>query len=492
MMLTELAEGLATARLRGADRVVTDVSHDSRMVGPGGLFAAMPGARHDGHDHVGEAEARGATAVLVQRWTDTTLPQLKVPDVRQALGHLSARVHGNPSREMTVVGVTGTNGKTTTTHLLEAAFGAAAMGTGTIGTIGVHVHGESLDGAMTTPEAPDLQRLLATMRTRGVDAVGMEVSSHGLDLRRVDGTRFAVAVFTNLSQDHLDWHGTLERYFAAKQRLFTHAFADHAVIMVGDSWSRHLLATTELPVTSVGRDVDVDVRIVEESVATTGGRARVAWNGDEFDVRTRLTGRFNLDNAVLAVVAAVQAGVDVEDALTGVAACPGVPGRMERVDAGQAFTVLVDYAHTPAALTELVGAARELVGPDGSLLLVVGAGGDRDRGKRKAMGKSAAGADTVFLTSDNPRSEEPLAIIAELRAGLEAAPEGADTTVVVEPDRRGAINDAIARARRGDVVLVAGKGHERTQQIGERVVAFDDRTVVEAALRAPSVSESQR
>jgi UDP-N-acetylmuramoyl-L-alanyl-D-glutamate--2,6-diaminopimelate ligase len=483
--LAEVAAALRRAERHGPDRVVVDATHDSRQAGRGWLFCAVPGTRSDGHDHAPVAVERGASALLVERWLDLDVPQVKVPSVRAAIGPAAAVVHDHPSRELVVVGITGTNGKTTTAYLLEGAFAAAALGTGTIGTIETRIHGASIPGVRTTPEGTDLQRLLRTMRVRGVDAVAMEVSSHGLDLRRVDGTSFAVAVYTNLSQDHLDWHGSMEAYLAAKARLFTPALSRRGVVHLDGPWARELLRLAEIPVVTVGTDADADVHIVAESCDVQGGRAELLTADGPVTVTTTLPGRFNLRNAVTAVVAAVEAGIDVAAATAGVAAAPGAPGRLQRIDHGQPFEVLVDYAHTPDAVEEVIGTVRSLLGPDGRIIVVLGAGGDRDQGKRGPMGRAAATADLAVLTSDNPRSEDPSAILRALTDGARGAvADGAPARLEVEPDRRRAIEVAVGAASPGDAVIVAGKGHEVGQELADRTVPFDDRAVCGDVLRA--------
>jgi UDP-N-acetylmuramoyl-L-alanyl-D-glutamate--2,6-diaminopimelate ligase len=480
--LSDVAAGLRRAERHGSDVELVDATHDSRQVGPGWLFCAIRGNTVDGHDHAAQAVEAGAAALLVERWLDLPVPQVRVPSVRASAGPAAAIVHGRPSDELTVVGITGTNGKTTTAYLLEGAFGAGAMGTGVIGTIETRIHGDRQPGVRTTPEGPDLQRLLRRMRTRGVDGVAMEVSSHGLDLRRVDGTHFAVAVYTNLSQDHLDWHGSMAAYLAAKARLFTPAFADRGLVHLDGPWAHELLAQAEIPVTTLGRDEGADVRIVEEVLDVDGSQARLV--GDELDVvvRTVLPGRFNLTNAATALVAAVLAGVAPEAAAAGIAACPGAPGRLERVDVGQPFTVVVDYAHTPDAVTQVLDTLRASLG-SGRMHVVLGCGGDRDREKRGPMGAAAAGADHAVLTSDNPRSEDPGSILAAMERGARAAvADGAPAAISVEVDRRAAIRLALADAAPGDVVLLAGKGHETGQEFADRTIPFDDREVARELL----------
>jgi UDP-N-acetylmuramoyl-L-alanyl-D-glutamate--2,6-diaminopimelate ligase len=487
--LSDVTAALPDAAQRGDDVDLLDATHDSRQVAPGWLFCCIVGAQRDGHDHAADAVERGAAALLVDRWLDLPVPQVRVPDVRVATGPAAAAVHGRPSEQLTVVGVTGTNGKTTTTALLEGAFAAAGVGTGVIGTVATRIHGEPVPGVRTTPEGTDLQRLLRTMHTRGVDAVAIEVSSHGLDLHRVDGTRVEVALYTNLSQDHLDWHGSMEAYFAAKARLFTPTFTDRGVVHLDGPWGRALRDRAEVPVTTFGTDDDADHRVVDVRTDVTGGHATVVGpDGRRIEVRTGLLGAFNVDNAVGAVLAAEAAGIPLEAAVAGVAAATGPPGRVERVDVGQDHTVLVDYAHTPDALTQLIASVRAVLDGEGRVHVVIGCGGDRDRGKRPAMGAAAVTADVAVLTSDNPRSEDPLAILAAVEAGArDALASGAEATLVVEPDRRAAIARALAGASAGDVVLVAGKGHETGQELGDRTLPFDDREVVRDLLTSREV-----
>jgi UDP-N-acetylmuramoyl-L-alanyl-D-glutamate--2,6-diaminopimelate ligase len=485
--LSDVAAALRRAERHGPDVELVDASHDSRQVGPGWLFCAIRGRTADGHEHAAAALGSGAAALLVERWLDLPVPQVKVPSVRAAAGPAAAVVQGRPSEALTVVGITGTNGKTTTAYLLEGAFAAAALGTGVIGTIETRIHGETQPGVRTTPEGPDLQRLLRRMRTRGVDAVAMEVSSHGLDLRRVDGTSFAVAAYTNLSQDHLDWHGSMDAYLAAKARLFTPGLSARGIVHFDGPWAGRLLDLVEIPVTTFGRpgSGDADVYLVDERSGVDGTEGRLV--GPDLDVEfgTVLPGRFNLTNAATALLAAVAAGIDAEVAAAGIAACPGAPGRLERVDAGQPFAVLVDYAHSADAVTQVLRTLRGAVAEGRRLHVVLGCGGDRDREKRGPMGAAAALADRAVLTSDNPRSEDPASILAAMAAGARAAVEqGAPAEVAVEPDRREAIRLALATAGPGDVVLVAGKGHESGQEFADRTVPFDDRVVARDELAA--------
>ncbi len=492
-LLSDVVRALPRAERHGHDVELHDATHDSRQADRGWLFCAIPGARVDGHEHAAAAVERGAAALLVERWLGLDVPQVRVPSVRAATGPAAAVVHGEPSRQLAVAGITGTNGKTTVTYLLEGAFAAAALGTGVIGTVQTRIHGTPEPGVRTTPEGTDLQRLLRSMHTRGVDAVAMEVSSHGLDLRRVDGTRFAVAAYTNLSQDHLDWHGSMAAYLAAKARLFVPELSDRGIVFLDGPFADQLLEQVSIPVTTVGRRDDADLRLVDERVGLTGGTVRlvgrhpsVGGTGPPLDLElaTVLPGAFNLANAAVAAVTAIAVGVPPDVAAAGIAACPGAPGRLERV-ADEPVTVLVDYAHTPDALSEVVATVRDLLPDRARFTLVVGCGGDRDRIKRGPMGAAAAAADRAVLTSDNPRSEPPEDILAAVEAGARhAVADGAPAELVVELDRRRAIRHALEQATPGDVVVIAGKGHETTQELADRTIEFDDRVVARELLDA--------
>jgi UDP-N-acetylmuramoyl-L-alanyl-D-glutamate--2,6-diaminopimelate ligase len=345
-----------------------------------------------------------------------------------------------------------------------------------LGTIETRIDGETLPSARTTPEATDLQALFAVMVERGVDAVAMEVSSHALALGRIDGTVADVAAFTNLSQDHLDFHTDMADYFATKARLFTPALSRRGVVCVDEEWGRRLASSAEVPVTTTGAVDGAQWRRLNEATGPDGGSARLIGPDGELDVRAGLAGRFNLSNAAVAVLSLVTAGIDARSASDGVASVTTVPGRMERIEAGQRFLAVVDYAHTPDAVTLLLAEARRLV--VGRVIAVLGCGGDRDRAKRPLMGAAiATGADVAVLTSDNPRSEDPAAILAEMVAGVPA-----DHNPIVEPDRRAAIRLAVAQAGPDDAVVVAGRGHEPGQEIAGKVLPFDDRTVLREAL----------
>jgi len=461
---------------------VTDVVLDTRKVAPGALFCCVPGARVDGHDLAGKALDAGAVALVVQRPLELEAPQLVVRGVREALAPLAAAFFDHPSRRLDLVGVTGTNGKTTTTFLLEAIFRAAGRVPGVLGTVEVRIGDDRRPAIHTTPEAPDLQRLLAEMADAGVQAAAMEVSSHGLALHRVDGTRFEAAIFTNLTQDHLDFHADLDDYYLAKRRLFTPAFTPLAVVNLDDPHGRLLAATAKVAVVTTGTAADADWRAANVAASLEGTGFRLSSPAGTRPVRLRLAGQFNVANALGALAAADALGIDLDTAVAGLEALAGVPGRFERVDAGQPFTVLVDYAHTPDSLDNLLRAARAVTG--GRVIVVFGCGGDRDQAKRPLMGEIAGRlADVAVVTSDNPRSEAPEAIVDQVAEGVarSAGPGG----FLVEADRRTAIRAALAMAAPGDAVLLAGKGHEQGQEFaGGRKIPFDDRQVATEELRA--------
>ena len=473
--LRELLADLPDAQVRGdASILVSSLCYRSSEVRPGALFACVPGERADGHDFAAEAVRNGASALLVERFLPLEVSQVRVERVRAALGPVAAAFFGHPSRRLRMVGVTGTNGKTTTTYLLASIFREHGWRPGLIGTTGVRIDDRAVPFPRTTPEAPDLQGLLAEMLRAGVQAIAMEVSSHGLDQRRVDGTRFEVAVFTNLSQDHLDYHASMQEYLAAKARLFTPALSDRAVVN-HDSAEGRRLSTCGLPTVTYGLDAGADIRA--EDVRTT--REGISFRVGGLEVRSRLRGLFNVENCLAALAAARELGIEDEAIARGIAAVETVPGRVETVEAGQPFLVLVDYAHTPAGLENVLRAARPLA--TGRLICVFGCGGDRDRAKRPLMGRAATSlADLTIVTSDNPRSEDPLAIIAEIEPG---AREGGGA-FEIEPDRRRAIARAVRGAAEGDVVVIAGKGHEAYQEIGHRTIPFDDRAVAAEEIRA--------
>jgi UDP-N-acetylmuramoyl-L-alanyl-D-glutamate--2,6-diaminopimelate ligase len=450
--LERLAAAIGAAEIVGQAHVeIDDLVYDARDAGPGALFFCVRGANVDGHDLAPEAVANGAVALVVERPLAVDVPQVIVASSRAAMAPAADEFFGRPTEELQVAGVTGTSGKTTTAFLLYAILAAAGRRPGLLGTVEARVGGERRGVVRTTPEAIDLQRTFREMLDAGDRSCAMEASSHASELHRLDRVRFAVLVFTNLSQDHLDFHGDMESYYQAKRRLFT---GQPAVVNVGNEYGRRLADELGDAVTF---DVDDDAALLD-------------------GVDLKLRGRFNVENALGALLAARALGIDDAAAKRGLESVRGVPGRFESVEEGQPFAVIVDYAHKPDALEKVLRAARDI--SRARVLVVVGAGGDRDRGKRPLMGRIASElADVAIVTSDNPRSEDPEAIIASIVAG-------ATGDVEIEPDRAAAIARAVELAREGDVVVIAGKGAEQGQQFADRTVPFDDRDAARNALRA--------
>jgi UDP-N-acetylmuramoyl-L-alanyl-D-glutamate--2,6-diaminopimelate ligase len=468
MKLERVIAALAPREVaRPAQAEIRELAYDARSVTPGSLFFCVRGGRADGHDFAAEAVCRGAVALVVERELDLPVPQLVVANARAAMAVVADEFFARPSEELEVLGVTGTSGKTTTAFLLHAILAAAGRRPGLLGTIERRVGGESRPPSLNTPEAIDLQRLLREMVAGGDASCVMEATSHAAALHRLDRVRFAALVFTNLSQDHLDFHGTMEEYFDAKRRLFGGA---PAAVNVGDPWGRRLAAELG-DASTFGFAEDADVRPERLELTHEGARFRAAG----IELETRLRGRFNVENVLAAVAAARLVAIEDDAIAAGVAAVQGIPGRLEPVDEGQPFTILVDYAHKPDALRNVLTAARQLT--EGRLLCVFGCGGDRDRGKRPEMGRIASElADIAIVTSDNPRGEEPGAIVAEILTGVVGEVE-------VEIDRRAAIERALELAAPGDVVVIAGKGHEQGQEVAGRVLPFDDRAIAREAVR---------
>ena len=471
--------GEASGRVGGLvvgdpDIWLSDVTHDSTQAGPSVLFVAVRGSTHDGHDYVGSALGAGSPAVAVEMLVDAPVTQIVVADTRAAMGPMAARVHGDPSTKLAVVGVTGTNGKTTVTHYVESLLTSAGRTVGLIGTVETRVGTAVLPSVRTTPEATDFQRLLAEMRRLDAGVVAAEISSHALEMRRVAGTRFEVAAFTNLSQDHLDFHGSMGSYRQAKERLFREYEVGTAVVNVDDPVGAAIASWVETPVITVGRDGDVRAENVETSFH--GTHFDLVTDQGEIDVTSDLIGSFNVENALVAVGCCLALGLTLDEISIGLARLGGVPGRFEQVSDSGPVHVIVDYAHTPDGVQEAISVARSIA--EGRVIAVVGAGGDRDREKRPLMGRAATGADLAILTSDNPRSEDPDRILAEVAAGASGP------WVILEVDRRQAIESAIAAAEEGDVVLVLGKGHETGQEIRGQVFPFDDRKVAREILAA--------
>jgi UDP-N-acetylmuramoyl-L-alanyl-D-glutamate--2,6-diaminopimelate ligase len=477
--LMDLAAALEGAELLPAARnlEVLGVAADSRRVGAGDLFVTIRGARFDGLAHAEEALARGAVAIVSDRPAPpgVAAPWITVAAPRRALALLAAALHGNPAEKLVLAAVTGTNGKTSTTTLLEAILARRYGAAGFLGTVGYRTGRRSIEADRTTPEAPLIQELLAEMVEDGTRAAAMEVSSHSLALDRVEGCRFDVAVFTNLTRDHLDFHGDMESYYQAKKRLFAlRKPGACAVINVDDSFGARLLAEVAPPSASFSPSGGAAEFRAENGRCDLSGVAfELAYPGGRLPIASPLLGRFQLSNLAGAATAGLCLAIPPADVAAAIAKVDNVPGRLERVEAGQAYTILVDYAHTPDALERLLQAVRELT--DRKILLVFGCGGDRDRGKRAPMGEIAGRlADIAIATSDNPRSEDPEAILRDVEAGLTAS--GA-TKYLKIADRGEAIRQAIELANPGTVVVIAGKGHETTQVIGAREIPFDDRKV---------------
>jgi UDP-N-acetylmuramoyl-L-alanyl-D-glutamate--2,6-diaminopimelate ligase len=486
-----LSEFLDLGRLLQGDPAteVTRVVYDSRQAGPGALFVAIPGFRQDGHQFIVDALTRGAAGVVVEQ--PVSLPDgaavLQVPSSRRALGMLAARLYGDPSRHLRVIGVTGTNGKTTTTHLIRSILMARGHKVGLIGTVHNYVGDQELPALLTTPQASDLQELFSRMVEAGCSHVVMEVSSEGLDMHRVDDVEFDVGVFTNLTQDHLNYHGTLERYREAKLKLFRMLQPGGkgpkaAVLNQDDPSFGHFAAACQVPVLRYGLGQGGELSASDVEISATGCRFTLKTPMGSRPVRLRLVGRFNVYNALAAAAVGIAEGADLDTIVAALEAARGIPGRMEPVDVGQPFGVFVDYAHSPDGLENVLRAAQGFT--QGRVIALFGCGGDRDRGKRPQMGRIAAElADYTIITSDNPRSEEPEAIVREIEAGvLSALPP--HHFYEIEVDRARAIQRAVDLAAPGDVVIIAGKGHETYQIFKDKTIDFDDRLVARAAIEA--------
>jgi UDP-N-acetylmuramoyl-L-alanyl-D-glutamate--2,6-diaminopimelate ligase len=470
---------------------VSGITLDSRSVHPGDLYVALAGTKVHGAAFCDQAAAAGAVAVLTDtdgrgRAAASGLPVFVVADPRTRLGEVSCWVYGDASVKFGLIGVTGTSGKTTSTYLLEAGLRMAGHVTGLVGGVSTHIGSSVVESSLTTPEATDLQALFALMAEQGVTACAMEVSSHALALGRVAGSHFDVAVFTNLSQDHLDFHADLEDYFRAKASLFVPPVL--GVINVDDRHGRRLASSAPVPVVtfSASGRADADWRAADVRSGADGSTFQIIGPGGvEADASISLAGTFNVANALGAAVALVEAGVRLEDAVAGLAAFQGVPGRLERVfvPGELGFSAFVDYSHKPGAVEAVLNSLRPVTA--GRLIIVLGCGGDRDRAKRPMMGAAAASlADVAILTSDNPRSEDPLAILGAMLDGVLSVPVTDRARVAVEPDRAAAIAYAVSMASVGDVIVVAGKGHETGQYMGGQVLPFDDRAVTAAAVRS--------
>jgi len=480
VLLSEIAEHTpGVVEVVGGGVSVCEITHDSRQVEPGSIFVAIRGESFDGHDFVQAAIDRGATAIIVEERQQGSIAQIVVADSREALAWAARTVFGDPDTSLVIAGVTGTNGKTTVTHMVEAIMAAADIPVGIIGTLGARIGGSGLPIARTTPEASDLQRILASMRNEGVGVVLMEVSSHAIQLRRTDAIRFSVMGFTNLTQDHLDFHGDMETYFAVKQRAFAPKRTDSAVVNVDDSWGARLADRSPVPILTVSIGGDSDLSATDVVSTSTGSSFVVSTPAGSVSVDLPLLGLFNISNALVAVGIALKLDISPTAIGAGLRGLKPIPGRMEVIPHDGPFAVVVDYAHTPDAISAVLASARSVV--SGRVIAIFGAGGDRDSQKRSLMGAAAARlADVAIITTDNPRSEDPAEIAAEISQGAEAQLHATVETVL---DRRLAIRRGIAVAEPGDMVLVLGKGHEQGQDVGTEVLPFDDRQVVVAALR---------
>jgi len=495
--LARAAGDLLVASEGASDHAVTGLSYDSRRTRRGDLFFCVVGARADGHAFAANAVAAGAAGLVVERRLELPVPQVVVEDARRAMARIAADFYGHPADDLLLLGITGTNGKTTTAYLLESILSAWGRTTGLIGTVETRVATTSRPGVRTTPESVDLQALLAEMRDTGVDAVAMEVTSHALALHRIEGVRFEVAAFTNLSQDHLDFHRDMEDYFQAKRSLFVPERVGAACANVDDPHGRKLVEDAAVPTIGFGTSDDADVRAHDVRMGPWGTEFAISLSGGgvpagEAKISTALVGAFNVSNILAATATAARANIDLGAIEAGISGLRAVPGRFEAIDSGQPFTVVIDYAHTPDSLENALREARRIArSSDGRVICAFGCGGDRDAAKRPLMGAVAARwADVVVVTSDNPRSEEPLAIIDQILEGLIAERGGAPDAVLV--DRREAITEAISLARLGDVVVVAGKGHETGQQFADITVPFDDRIVAADVLQELGYSRGGR
>ena len=476
MELERLVAALAPDAVLGSpDPVeVRDLAYDARAVTPGAAFFAVPGEHADGHRFADQAVENGASVLVVERAVEPEVPQLVVPSTRAAMATAADVFFGEPTRELEVAGVTGTSGKTTTAFLLYSVLEAAGRAPGLLGTVESRIGGEVRPVVRTTPEAIDLQRTFREMLDAGNRSVALEASSHASVLHRLDRVRFDALVFTNLSQDHLDFHGTMDEYFVAKRRLFTGAAPPPAAVNTGNVWGRRLAEELEdvsrAPLVTYGLSDDAQIRPENLELGPSGA----TFTAGGIPIETRLRGRFNVENVLGVIAAAILLDIGEDEIAEGIAALHGVPGRFEAVDEGQPFSVVVDYAHKPDALDNVLRTARDLA--DGRVIVVLGAGGDRDRQKRPLMGKVARDlADVVIVTSDNPRSEDPLAIIQDVL-------QGTGVEVEIDADRRSAIARGIELAEPGDVVVIAGKGHEQGQEIAGEKLPFDDRVVAREAL----------
>ncbi|MCI8424762.1 MAG: UDP-N-acetylmuramoyl-L-alanyl-D-glutamate--2,6-diaminopimelate ligase [Adlercreutzia sp.] len=490
----ELFEGMDCTIIGNGAEPVEGLAFRSNAVAPGDMFFCIVGNVVDGHSFAQDAIDRGATSLVVERKVyladATDVTEVVVADSRKAMAHAAANYYDHPSADFSLVGITGTNGKTTTTYLVEHIAEVAGNRCGVIGTVGNKIAGVMEHADRTTPESPDLQKLFARMRDAGCTVVAMEVSSHALDLVRTWGARFAVTAFTNLTQDHLDYHHTFDDYFEAKALLFSKDYPARRVISIDGAWGRELLARCTAAgdeVITTGFDKTAQIHPLEVTYGATSTTAVLEVRGRRVEVTYPLVGRFNVENVMTAFGCALSLGIPVDTIVEALATMPAVPGRLEQVrcDCEAPVTVYVDYAHTPDALTKAIASIKEL--SNGRTLVVFGCGGNRDASKRPIMGAAALAADFAVVTSDNPRNEDPDAIIADIVGGMDD-----ESRFMVEPDRRAAIAAAIAEAQPGDAILLAGKGHEDYQLVGDAVLSFDDRVVAAEELMRAFGPESER
>ncbi len=486
--LSQLANQIPGARTIGPDVEVRGIASDSRLVNPGDMFTAMKGSRLDGHDFAEEAVENGASLLMVTRELPIELPQLIVPSVRHALGTVSSLVYGVPSSKMKVIGITGTNGKTTTSYMLENALEHAGIKSGLIGTIETKINGQSIPAIFTTPEAPSLQYSLREMLKHNVEVAVMEVSSHGIDQHRIDGTQFELGIFTNLSPEHLDYHGTIEQYFATKARLFEPTRCKKALICVDDEWGLRLSHQMQVPSVTFGSSTLADYRIQDIRITHDGTLFTLKGPDVCTDIFSPIVGACNAQNAAAAFLALHLLGMDTKAALAGIMSCESVSGRFQRIELGQQIEVIVDYAHTPGAIRSLIETARSLAPLNSEVYIVAGARGGRDRLKRPELGRALATANHVILTVDSPGDEDPATIVEQLIAGTIDVPEG---RISVELDREKAIGLAISSASENDTVLIVGRGHEKSLRIGNRKILLDDVEAAKQAVKTLGLANSQ-
>lgn len=494
MKLSDLLSDIAVKRFVGDPHLnIKNITYDSRLVEPGSLFVCIRGLVTDGHAYINEALKRGASAIVVESWqaglpvqqAGTSVSQILVADSRQALAQLSVNYFSHPSRELKLIGVTGTNGKTTTTHLIESILRKAGFRVGLLGTVEYRIGERIIPVSRTTPESHDLQRLLSQMVDEALDFAVLEVSSHAIDLKRIYGCQFQTGVLTNLSQDHLDFHGSLERYSEAKKGFFDYDMVDR-IINTDDSLGKEIHQRYPEAL-SYGFNSPRDILGTEVELSINSTAFRVLTPKGDFYCSLKLPGLFNTYNALAAIGVATALDIDVAAIQQGLSEVNMIPGRFESIEAGQDFRIIVDYAHTPDSLKSILGTAREIT--QGRVITVFGCGGDRDRGKRPLMGEVAGSlSDRVIVTSDNPRSEDPVAIIGEIEAGLNKT--GISFTRII--DRREAIHEALKMAKQGDLVLIAGKGHEKEQIFNDRTIPFDDRQVVIEILKEIAYCDSAK